>query len=334
MSRGAWFEQTMEAAAPRLRRGLLELRRNDTAGVGTPAHVPYLLLNATWVETGERAIASELRIDQADFPGSKDQLDLLGTDMPLGAAAHNAARFPYINAIGGLRTPVSRCDRRAGEKALAPGAAQPASKTVVCGHLADGGYFDNGGAQTTSDVIHALVRCLDKAQPCPGLPDAHRDWLRQHLVPTVLMIRNESRPDEALADQCTEVTQPTKAEVDPAQAAECAANIGERYRPGRPICERGKVPYLDLVGPALAVFNTSGIGAAGRLAEARQATAIAQARQAMGSDSAAARQNSARSVIALDLLPKGVKLPLGWHLSRKAVGDIESQARSCRIGNW
>ncbi|VTU25107.1 hypothetical protein [Variovorax sp. RA8] len=331
MSRGAWFEQTMEVGAPRLRRGMRELRHADTTGPNAGKHVPYLLLNATWVETGERAIASELVVSQTDFPGSKDQLGLVGADMPLGAAAHNAARFPYVNAIGGLKTPADLCDRRG---VAVPGKHSPDADTRICGHLADGGYFDNGGAQSTTDLVRAFVACLaareakDAATGCGSLPEGQRTWLRENLVPRVLMIRNESDPGAAVADRCGEIAQPAAADVFPVVDNACTAPIGKRYQPARPLCAQGKVPYLDLIGPLLAVINTSGVGAAGRLAEAREADAIVQARIAMRGKAAAA---TTEPVTAIDLLPKGVHFPLGWHLSHSGVDNMSEQAANCRI---
>lgn len=336
MTRGAWFEQAMEVGAPRLRRGLRELRSADTTGANAGRHVPYLLLNATWVETGERAIATELVVSQADFPGSKDQLGLVGADMPLGAAAHNAARFPYVNAIGGLKTPAYLCDRRG---AAAPGAAgknPPDAEIKICGHLADGGYFDNGGAQSTTDLVRAFVACLAardaKADAptteCGKLPEGQRTWLRENLVPRALMIRNESNPGAADQERCGVITRPQRADVIPVLDSACTTPIGKRYQPARPLCAKGKVPYLDLIGPLLAVINTSGVGAAGRLAEAREADAIVQARIAMRGKAAAA---AIEPVTAIELLPKGVHFPLGWHLSLSGVNDMSAQAANCRI---
>jgi hypothetical protein len=335
MSRGAWFEQAMEVGAPRLRRGMRELRSIDTTGANAGKHVPYLLLNATWVETGERAIATELVVSPADFPGGKDQLGLVGADMPLGAAAHNAARFPYVNAIGGLKTPAHLCDTRVSAAPAIPG-KNPPDAEKICGHLADGGYFDNGGAQSTTDLVRAFVACLAareaKADPpateCGKLPEVQRTWLRENLVPRVLMIRNESDPGAAARDRCGEITQPRRADVIPVIDNACTTPIGKRYQPARPLCAHGKVPYLDLIGPLLAVINTSGVGAAGRLAEAREADAIVQARIAMRGKAAA---SAIEPVTAIDLLPKGVHFPLGWHLSLSGVTDMSAQAANCRI---
>lgn len=144
----------------------------------------------------------------------------------------------------------------------------------------------------------------------------------------MLIIRNESDPGAATAKDCGEVTQPTRAQVIPVADNACTTPIGDRYRPARPLCARGKTPYLDLFEPLLAVINTSGIGASGRLAEAREGEAIVQARLAMGGKAAASKTEP---VTAVDLLPKGVHFPLGWHLSRAAVDNMKEQAARCSL---
>lgn len=172
------------------------------------------MLNATWVESGERAIASDLRIEWSRFHDARDQLYLLNSDLPLGTAAHNAARFPYINPIGSLHATAERCASRsepsnAGSASSSSGAAQ-ARAPERCGHLADGGYFDNSGASTTLDVLRGFDACLgDATDPdtqayprCRAMPADAREWLRAHVVPQVLVIRNDVDPALACAEHC------------------------------------------------------------------------------------------------------------------------------------
>src|SRR5262249_49414849 len=137
MSRGLWFEQGLERAVPRLRDGIAQTARVENG------RLPQLFLNSTWVESGDRAVASGVRVDwNTYFPEARDQISYAieggsgQADMPLSAAAHNSGRFTYVNAIGVLRR----------------GDAEDS------GHLADGGYFDNPGAHTTLDVLNAFTR--------------------------------------------------------------------------------------------------------------------------------------------------------------------------------
>ena len=338
LSRGAWFEQTLEAAAPGFRDGLVAsgqaLRQQ-----GGAAHVPYLFLNATWVESGERAIGSDLRIDWRLFRGAKDPLRIVGADLPLGTVAHNAARFPYVNAFGALRAPRERCQTRQGE----PGAdgATAVEQTLagppeVCGHLADGGYFDNSGAQTTLDALQGLGRCLDARAgdaadaalfpKCAAMPAAQRDWLRRHLMPRVLMIRNGVNPVSARQEVCRTVERPTGSDVTPAPSAGCSALTQQGYHPERPVCRGKAALYVDFIGPALAVVNVSGIGANGLLAEARQSQAV-RALRAMLGGAAAASTDAPAAVV--DLMPDGIRYPLGWHLSPAASDGMARQAGRC-----
>lgn len=336
LSRGAWFEQTLEAAAPGFRAGLVA--SGQALRSGGAAHVPYLFLNATWVESGERAIGSDLRIDWRLFRGAKDPLRIVGADLPLGTAAHNAARFPYVNAIGALRAPRERCQSRQGEPADGAAVEQAlAGPPEVCGHLADGGYFDNSGAQTTLDALQGLARCLDVRAAdadaalfpkCAAMAPAQRDWLRAHLVPRVLMIRNGVNPLGARQEHCRSVVRPAGSDVTPAPAAGCSALTQQGYHPERPVCRGKAALYVDFIGPALAVFNVSGIGANGLLAEARQSQAVRALRSALGGAAAASADAPA---VVVDLLPDGIRYPLGWHLSPAASDGMARQAGRCGI---
>lgn len=333
MSRGAWFEQSLEAAVPGLRRTLV---RSGPAHGETGPHRPYLLLNATWIETGERAIASDLRVDAQYLPGARDQLGMAGHDMPLGTAAHNSARFPFINALGALHGSGASCEVR---DQTPPGHASPlpANKARLCGHLGDGGYFDNSGAQTTADLVRSFARCLvvapqdadaDAYTACLQMPAAQRAWLREHLVPQVLMVRNLSDPQALRGGACHAASQPLAQDVAPPQPASCRAAFGSSYAPGQPVCSPAAPPFLDLLGPGVAALRVSGIGANGQLAEARQGAAVLSAREALGG---AAARTAQAPVAAINLLPSGVRYPLGWHLSPGAVGALKHSALACEV---
>jgi hypothetical protein len=162
MSRGNWFERSLEQDVARLAAPM--------NGPAAGANGPSLFLNSTWVENGERAIASRLRVEPANFPAAGDQLARINRDLPLSTAAHNSARFTYINAIG-------NADGK--------------------GHLADGGYFDNSGGHTTDDILRAFRRWLFDAddggkldQRQDDLQDDLKAWAQRHLVPQAIQIRN------------------------------------------------------------------------------------------------------------------------------------------------
>ncbi|WP_156901630.1 hypothetical protein [Azohydromonas australica] len=337
LSRGAWFEQVIEGGTAGMRRGLAESRAEGQ-------HVPFLLLNATWVESGERAIASDLIIDSRQFRGAKDQLGITGHDLALDAAAHNAARFPYVNAIGALMATEEACRDRADERApgaaMAAGTNQNASKPTkplkTCGHLADGGYFDNSGAQSTIDVLHAFQRCLlvmpgdldaKLYERCAKMDKGQRQWLRDRLVPQVLMVRNGAAPPPLQKDACPVFSNrpPDAAGIAGGSQASCPTDARDMsYRPERPICSRSTDLFMDFIGPGLAVLNVSGIGANGILAEARQVHAVQTLRMAIGHV-----RPSLPPVRVLNLVADGIRYPLGWHLSPLAIEGMEKQARRC-----
>lgn len=100
------------------------------------ALLPSLFLNGTSVEAGNRMIASNCDLRDGAIPDAVDLFDLLGRDMRLSTAAHNSARFSYVSPVGSLH----------------------ASDGDLSSHVADGGYFENSGAQTADDVIDRLTQ--------------------------------------------------------------------------------------------------------------------------------------------------------------------------------
>jgi hypothetical protein len=102
---------------------------------------PYLFLNSTNVEEGNRVIFSDVTInggEKKEFADGRDGHYLLSagstdaiSDLPLSTAAHNSARFPYTNPAGRLPN-----DQR----------------------LTDGGLFENSGATTGLEIARAIER--------------------------------------------------------------------------------------------------------------------------------------------------------------------------------
>jgi hypothetical protein len=374
MSRAAWFEQALESAAVDpdarekskspcassfgMREGLFASRE---ALPGDGRFMPYLLLNATWVESGERAVASDLRIDSGPFGGARDQLAASGQDLTLATAAHNAARFPYINAIGALRGPRWLCQARAWPAQPPQDPVDPGYTVEICGHLADGGYFDNSGDQSTLDVLHGLSRCLEvtardldaKQFPeCLKLAD-DRDWLRKRLFPQVLMVRNGGERDSEVGAPCPpaqDQTIPRPGDIlskprplVPPPPPRCLDQT-RRYAPGRPACNPADGVFVDVLAPPLTALKAIGTGAGGRLAEARLETAVLALRAQLEKwrdpprvESKAVDPELAKTledfppIQVIDLVPDGVRYPLGWHLSDLAVEGIKDQAGECKL---
>ncbi len=138
----AWENEVTAPGAPSSRRFDAPLRALWT---GTQAAaVPNLILNGTWVETGQRAITTNLRLVPWPFEGAVDVLGELGSDVPLATAAHAAARFPLIS-------PAGRVDR--------VGRGGRGGRAV--GHVVDGGYFENAGATAALELLDGVTWLRD-----------------------------------------------------------------------------------------------------------------------------------------------------------------------------
>lgn len=308
LSRGIAFEQALIDAVPQLAKGLRESRL-QLADAAKPknGHEPYLLLNATWVETGERSIASELDINAEEFPNARNQLHAIGVpDLRLASAAHNSARFPFTNALGEVRRGKmpegaerardSVCDVHPTKWPL----LRESKGLRACGHLADGGYFENGGAQALIDVLQALQRKLQ---------DTRWEDLRKKLDVKIWLIRNGRPLREGPAVDCKPPAQPgsewltatsDKAALEAIVSPRCAGRVDL---------------FADFLGPPIAALNSIGTGSNGRLTVARLL----------------AQQPHGRTIEPpelLDLVNDGPLMPLGWHLSHGARLLIETRAEA------
>jgi hypothetical protein len=127
--------------------------------------LPSLLLNGTHQETGRRMITSNLDISADYFPDAFGFYEKLnGTKAALksqkyylrfapgkisaATAAHNSSRFPYVSPAGTLGTG---------------------------GHVLDGGYFENSGAQTLDELLNGIRAELkiiaQSREETPPLPE-------------------------------------------------------------------------------------------------------------------------------------------------------------------
>lgn len=149
--RAAALERGWERAWGRagLREGTWTDRRFTSLWQSAGDWRPALLLNGTHVETGKRIVTSNLIVHQIPLADTYDAFDdMLKTDIPVSTAAHNSARFTYVSPAGSLREDYN------GKRH---------------GHIVDGGYFENFGAVTARETLHAVLRELaahsKKARP-------------------------------------------------------------------------------------------------------------------------------------------------------------------------
>ncbi|MEM7106135.1 MAG: patatin-like phospholipase family protein [Bacteroidota bacterium] len=96
--------------------------------------LPNLFFNTTRVETGEKVVISNLKLDPEFFPRSIDLATEVEQEFLLKSAAFASARFPLI-------TPVARIDKPNGE---------------TWGNIVDGGYFDNTGLHTALEIVDMI----------------------------------------------------------------------------------------------------------------------------------------------------------------------------------
>jgi hypothetical protein len=235
---------------------------------------PLLAFNSTWVETGNRTVASNWALPADAYPAAQQLHRCLGADTRLVSAAHTSARFPVTNPLAGVQ-PVGEAapDCRAG------------------GHLIDGGYFDNSALPTVLDALRALAPRLQAT-----------GW-----KPVVVMIRNGRRPRHCEIGpggvpppRC--VLPPTGVLTDPRTLDQA----GDR---------QGLTLYADLLGPALALLNVSGVGAHGRDAAAALRGMLGE--HGRGCDESAIR--------LIDQVDDGSLVPLGWYLSPAARQSLQHQ---------
>jgi len=115
----------------------------DRLWEGRSEWTPALLLNATWVETGKRIIASNMRVAagrrREDFVDVEDANAFFAPrSISLSTAAHMSARFTYVSPAGSL-----------------------AKGGRTYGRVVDGGYFENSGATTTLAILQTIEQLAE-----------------------------------------------------------------------------------------------------------------------------------------------------------------------------
>lgn len=99
-----------------------------------------LLMNSTHVESGYRTVVSNVDLKAFAPMNMLDFFEIQGTDIPISTAVGLSARFPLL-------TPPARVALKNDE---------------TWGHLVDGGYYENIGANTLMDVYSELRNyCLE-----------------------------------------------------------------------------------------------------------------------------------------------------------------------------
>jgi hypothetical protein len=287
LSRALGFEREWMRALPALAQPL------SAVGGEGGRWEPHLLLNGTWVESGEPAPVASVVVDPAVFPAARDVQARLGSELSLIGGAHVAARFPFVNPLAAVQPASS-----AASSTLrgVPPADLPADG--LDGHLGDGGYFDNSAVLSLMPVWRRVEAALREQHPARRL--------------VVVLIRNGQKPP-----RCTweDPEGPQRECILPERKA--LSSAPDLVQPTQ---RRNWKLYADMLGPLVAVLNVSGIGAHGRYAPA---ALLAEAVQRDAAPTTA--------VMPIDQLDKGALVPLGWYLSPTAREALEAQTGCLRL---
>lgn len=149
---------------------------------------PALLLNGTVVESGNRVVVSNLKLETFDdttavrsFVDAFDFFHVYRKNVRVSTAANLSGRFPYVAPAATIRI-----DCAPGEGERDPARCPPGrSGRSVWGHVVDGGYFENFGAVTLADVLRDIYE------------DRTAIYLA-NVVPVVIQISSD--PDLTLAE--------------------------------------------------------------------------------------------------------------------------------------
>ena len=177
--------------------------------------LPSLLLNTTSVESGQRAILSNLQVGRFT-----DTLDLLAPPFALqrirlSSAAGASARFTYVSPAGTLQ---------------ATTADGPLEKRVV-----DGGYFENSGAASTIDLLRLLMTS-----------DSQKGGaIAQSVYPVLLLVRNDPQAPPV----CHRTTQQPQSQADTKNMPRADELMSEVAAPLRALLQarsaRGRLAEVD-----------------------------------------------------------------------------------------
>jgi hypothetical protein len=257
-----------------------------------PMEIPSLVFNATHVETGRRILTSNLKWKPDELDDVSDLLQVLRSDLPLKTAAHNSARFTYVSPAGTMKIP----EERVKEEEKKSGRIQ--------GHLVDGGYFENSGIATVSELRREIRRACGAA--CEK---------RIH----VIYLRNAPSTDPDLkedpADPMSYLALPRR----PARRGTATLASASGTAPAEPPQLPSAKPYPgvnELLSPPRTLLQTR---------NARGSLAVASLRKAVKLEGANFFEIGLCERIGGGERTAPLPLPLGWQLSTAARQAMERQ---------
>lgn len=132
-------------------------------GPEKPVWRPALFLNGMFLHDGERVITTNLKppprcgenhacANGAEWKDVSDNLvsfhEVSGIDIAVSTAVHNSARFPGVSPAGAV---IGNANQRDGV---------PGVKKEFIAHIIDGGYSDNSGSRTLSEIVSYVFGLL------------------------------------------------------------------------------------------------------------------------------------------------------------------------------
>ena len=136
---------------------------------------PSMFLNGTWVEAGSRVITSNVYIDTRIFSDARDFFSESSVSIPVSTAALNSARFTYISPAGLLQSAVYPESKHSNAPDSKPDGDLVSNPNVNpegyadgvpehWGHLVDGGYLENSGTLTASEILAFISKIARRAK--------------------------------------------------------------------------------------------------------------------------------------------------------------------------
>jgi len=172
------FERSLELAFQReFNSDLLTRRFDDLTPDNTSPASPYLLLNTTWVETGERVPVAPFIFQGEDISWINSlQMIEAGFHPRASAAAGMSARFPFVSPAGYIR------------------------QTNLKHRYVDGGYIDNSGAEAVMEMFRDLVATHGGTWQSEG--EVPSTFILLHIGNAPQCNTSEAPPDPRAAARC------------------------------------------------------------------------------------------------------------------------------------
>ena len=132
------WEQSWSSAAPNLKGHWADGFVQSFSSMD----MPLVMLNSTHVESGYRAVMSNVSLTELDLDNIKDLVAETGQDYPISTAVGMSSRFPFLTPPARVKTPDGK----------------------IWGSLVDGGYYENLGVGTMMDVYEYLLEISKRKQ--------------------------------------------------------------------------------------------------------------------------------------------------------------------------